>query len=155
MVVSGKSDSSETGSRKRGRTDNAIMEPLAKKQKRLDETEKTAFCPSDNSRTTRGKKRELFTDEDALEPQPDFQRKVASRKRRKGVHETDGVIESSLEPTVWQQVTSRPTTRWQFKRMFSGTAVLGSRADRLKTLRTRVVKTQGGEMLGETLGKAS
>lgn len=68
VVVSGKSDGSETRSRKRGRTDNAIMEPLAKKQNRLDETEKTAVGPSDNSRTTRGKKRELFTDEDTLEP---------------------------------------------------------------------------------------
>ncbi|KAH8748322.1 hypothetical protein BGZ57DRAFT_861702 [Hyaloscypha finlandica] len=119
--TAGKSSSSVgTKSRKRkptdGATDDADVEPRVAKHRRTDETEKIVVGKSDNSRTTRSKKRKLPTDEDT----------VASN--------------------------SRP--RRQAKRISRGTTAVGSRDERLKTLRPRVdgevavvrgLKTRGGE----------
>lgn len=60
------SSSRETGSRKRKRTTDDIVEARVEKQRRTDET---VASGSDNSRTTRSKKRRCPTDEDTFEPQ--------------------------------------------------------------------------------------
>ncbi len=174
----GRCDSSAgTTGKKRKPTDEAIMEPGAKKPRRMGETEQMAAGRSENSRTTRSKKRKLPTDEDTLEAQ----REVAGnsdgpgtgrRKRQKGIHERDGgatqghVPEPRLEAAVSAQVSSAAITnsgpRRQPKRTSSRTAVLGSREDRLKTLRPRIdnkvvglgkLKTQDGKTTA--LGEAS
>ncbi len=144
-----KSDSSGTTNRKRKPTDEAMLEPQIKKQRRVDETEPGK---SYNSGTARSKKRKLPTDENTLKPRFKTQ-KVAgksdgpgagSRKRQKEIHRTDDGAGPSGVPNlggfsaqVISTVTTDSGTRRQFKRISSGTAVLGSRTDRLRTLRTR------------------
>ncbi|RYP40404.1 hypothetical protein DL769_011577 [Monosporascus sp. CRB-8-3] len=185
--TAGKSSSSVgTKSRKRKPTDDATddadVEPRVVKHRRTDETEKMVVGKSDNSRTTRSRKRKLPTDEDTREPQLKTETKVAgetdcsgarSRKRRKAIHEQHGsedpssVLEPSLGTAVVSvqdssTVTSNSRPRRQAKRISRGTAAVGSRDERLKTLRPRVdgkvavvrgLKTRGGEAARKARGR--
>jgi hypothetical protein len=185
--TAGKSSSSVgTKSRKRKPTDDATddadVEPRVAKHRRTDETEKMVVRKSDNSRTTRSKKRKLPTDQDTREPQLKIETKVAgetdgpgtkSRKRRKAIHEQHGSEDPSsvLEPSlgtavvsvqVSSTVSSNSRPRRQVKRISRGTAAVGSRDERLKTLRPRVdgkvavvrgLKTRGGEAARKARGR--
>lgn len=128
------------------------MEARVEKLRRTDETVPGG---SDNSRTTRSKKRKCPTDEDTSEPQFKTHNMAAGgsdgpgtrrRKRPKGTPKTDGsaappggVQEPEPEPGP-AAATTESRTRRQSQRIFCGDAALVSRADRLKTLRPRVDK---------------
>ena len=152
--------SSSVGTKRRKRkptddaTDNADMEPRVAKHRRKDETEKIVIGKSDNSRTTRSKKRKL--DDETRKSQLKTETKVAgetnvletrSWKRRKAIHEQHGYDDPSnvLKPSLGTAVVSVQATsiaaghfrlRRQAKRI--SRAAMGSRDERLKTLRPRV-----------------
>lgn len=76
------SSSGGTGSRKRERTTDDIVEARVEKQRRMDET---VVSGSDNSPTTRSKKRRCPTDEDTFNPQSKTHNMAArQRERRSG-----------------------------------------------------------------------
>ena len=170
------SNSAETRSRKRKSTDDADPKQPVAKHRRTDETKKLAADQSKNSRTTQCKKRTLPTDGDALEPQLKAGKRVAgqshgpaaSRKRRKAIHEQDGseaqssVLEPSLGTAVVStQVTSTATAdsrpRRQPERSSRGTPAVGSRDERLRTLRPgkgfNGLKPRGGDTPRKTRGR--
>jgi hypothetical protein len=211
----GKSGSSSGGTRigKRKLTDDAdgvdVVEPRFEKHRRPDETEKIAAGWSDNSRTTRSKKRKLPADEDVPEPQLKTEKKVAGRsdnsrttrskkrklsadedapipqlerkkvagkrdgpgtrsgKRRKGIYEGNGsaapdsVLQSDLGAAVVSAVTTHPRPRRRSS-ILRGTAALGSRKERLESLRPRAdgkvasvrgLKIRGGEAARRPRGR--
>lgn len=175
-AASKRSNSVGTISRKRKPTDDADPIQPAAKHGRTDETKEMVAGQSKNSRGTQSKKRTLPTDEDTLEPQLKAEESLAgqrdgpgtSRKRRKAIHEQDGseaqssVLEPSLGTTVVStQVTSTATTesrpRRQPKRLSRGTPAVGSRDERLKTLRPRTgvdgLKTRGGDAARKAGGR--
>ncbi|KAK1774723.1 hypothetical protein QBC45DRAFT_31931 [Copromyces sp. CBS 386.78] len=145
------SGSGGAGSRKRKRTTDDVIEARVGKQRRRDETEKTVASGSDNARTTRSKKRNFPADDGTMEPQFKTENMAAgegdgpgtrSRKRSKarGIHDTDGSAAAPRgvpKPRSGAATTnSRP--RRHTKRMSLRDGALGSRADRLATLRPRV-----------------
>ncbi|KFZ01929.1 hypothetical protein V500_00558 [Pseudogymnoascus sp. VKM F-4518 (FW-2643)] len=141
-------------SRKRKPIDDAIGkaegEPQAAKYRRTGETGKMVVGTGDNSRETRSRKRKLPTDKDTHESRLDCETDCTRAKRiRKAIHEKDdnstpsGAPESGLGTVVaLAQVGSAVTIDSQpyrrAKRIFCGTPSVGSRVERLKTLRPRV-----------------
>jgi hypothetical protein len=161
--------------------DDADVEPRVAKHRRTNETEKMVVGKSGNLRITRSKKRKLPTDEDTRRPQLKTETKVAgetdgpgtrSRKRRKAIHKQHGSEDPSsvLEPSLGTAVVSAQVSSTvasnsqpsrQAKHISCGTAAVGSRDERLKTLRPRVdgkvavvrgLKTRGGEAARKARG---
>ena len=164
--ATGKSSNSVgTRGRKRKSTDDVDPRRSVTKHRRTDETKQMV--------TSQSKKRTLPTDEDTLKPQLKAEERVAgqidgpgtSGKRRKAIHEQDGseaqgcVLEPSLGTAVVStQVTSTATTdsrpRRQPKRSSRGTPAVGSRDERLKTLRPRTGATGLKTRVGDAARKA-
>ena len=113
--------------RERKRTTDDVNEARVKKQRRTDETEKTVASGSDHARTTRSKKHwSRDKKQEKIEGTGDSRHRwqYDCPTRRPGAQVRGG--------------HHRFPTRRQSKRMSLRDAALGSRADRLATLRPRV-----------------